>query len=139
MALKINGRSAPGGISPFGLTPPVSPGREFGRISGPLLSDNLLRNGVNLAFDTDAMYLNVNNKFVGVNTNTPTRTLDVFGEIVDSYTMTESVKDEITVRLVYEGRAAKVVLKSSKVKLVEYKSILFLLFSKLWNFETLQL
>ncbi|ELO14141.1 type I restriction-modification system subunit R, partial [Salmonella enterica subsp. enterica serovar Enteritidis str. 648898 4-5] len=32
-------------------------------------------------------------------------TMDVFGVIVDSYTMTESVQDEITVRIVYEGRA----------------------------------
>ena len=80
MALKINRRGAPS-PAPFGLTPPVSPGKEFGRISGPLLSDNLLRNEVNLAFDTDALYLNVNNKFVGINTDTPTRTLDVFGDI----------------------------------------------------------
>lgn len=81
MALKINGRGASGGISPFGSTPPISPGKEFGRISGPLLSDNLLRSGINLAFDTDVMYLNVNNKFVGFNTNTPVRTLDIFGDI----------------------------------------------------------
>ena len=66
MALKIN---------------QVSPGKEFGRISGPLLSDNLLRSGINLAFDTDAMYFNVNNKFVGFNTDTPVRTLDIFGDV----------------------------------------------------------
>ena len=41
--------------------------------------------------------------------NTIDATLDVFGEVVDVYTMTESVRDEITVRIVYEGRAAKVV------------------------------
>lgn len=46
-------------------------------------------------------------------------TLDVFGEIIDSYTMTESVKDEITVRIVYEGRAAKVLLDNSKLKEIE--------------------
>jgi type I restriction enzyme R subunit len=46
--------------------------------------------------------------FVGF-TGTPIdATLDVFGKVVDAYTMTESVKDEITVRIVYEGRAAKV-------------------------------
>ena len=33
--------------------------------------------------------------------------------------MTESVKDEITVRIVYEGRAAKVVLNNSKVAEIE--------------------
>lgn len=60
-----------------------------------------------------------NATYVGF-TGTPVdATLDVFGEIVDSYTMTESVKDEITVRLVYEGRASKVVLESNKVKEIE--------------------
>jgi type I restriction enzyme R subunit len=30
-----------------------------------------------------------------------TQTIDVFGEIVDAYTMNESVKDETTVRIVW--------------------------------------
>lgn len=43
-----------------------------------------------------------NATFVGF-TGTPIdATLDVFGPVVDAYTMTESVKDEITVRIVYE-------------------------------------
>ncbi len=46
-------------------------------------------------------------------------TLDVFGKIVDSYTMTESVNDEITVRIVYEGRAAKVLLDNEKLQEIE--------------------
>ena len=46
-------------------------------------------------------------------------TLDVFGEVVDSYTMTESVVDEITVPIVYEGRAAKVILDNSKLAEIE--------------------
>jgi hypothetical protein len=54
-------------------------GKELGRISGPLLSEDLRRNGVNLAFDTDKLYLNVNNKYVGFGTNTPTRTLTAPG------------------------------------------------------------
>lgn len=56
-------------------------GKELGRISGPLLSDNLLRNGKNLAFDTDVLFLDVNNKFLGFNTNTPVVAADVFGDI----------------------------------------------------------
>ncbi|GGY44188.1 DEAD/DEAH box helicase [Bacterioplanes sanyensis] len=60
-----------------------------------------------------------NATFVGF-TGTPIdATLDVFGEVVDSYTMTESVKDEITVRIVYEGRAAKVVLDNDKLQDIE--------------------
>lgn len=46
-------------------------------------------------------------------------TLSVFGDIIDSYTMTESEKDEITVRIVYEGRAAKVVLENNKLYEIE--------------------
>lgn len=53
-------------------------------------------------------------------TGTPVdATLDVFGAVVDSYTMTESVQDEITVRIVYEGRAAKVITDASKLEEVE--------------------
>jgi len=60
-----------------------------------------------------------NATYVGF-TGTPIdATLDVFGEVVDAYTMTESVYDEITVRIVYEGRAAKVLLDSSKLKKIE--------------------
>lgn len=60
-----------------------------------------------------------NATYVGF-TGTPIdRTLDVFGPVVDAYTMFESVNDEITVRLVYEGRAAKVNLDSGKVAEIE--------------------
>jgi len=60
-----------------------------------------------------------NATYVGF-TGTPIdATLDVFGDVVDSYTMTESVKDEITVRIVYEGRAAKVMLDNDKLKEIE--------------------
>ena len=46
--------------------------------------------------------------------------IDVFGPIVDRYTMTEAVADEITRKIVYEGRAAKVMLDSVKVKEIEH-------------------
>ncbi|MGV8112257.1 MAG: type I restriction endonuclease subunit R [Lentimicrobium sp.] len=60
-----------------------------------------------------------NATYVGF-TGTPIdATLDVFGKVVDAYTMTESVKDEITVRIVYEGRAARVLLNNSKLKEIE--------------------
>ena len=60
-----------------------------------------------------------NATYVGF-TGTPVdATLDVFGDIVDSYTMTESVTDEITVRIVYEGRAAKMSLNNSLLKDIE--------------------
>jgi type I restriction enzyme, R subunit len=60
-----------------------------------------------------------NATYVGF-TGTPIdATLDVFGDIVDSYTLTESVKDEITVPIVYEGRAAKVLLDNTKLREIE--------------------
>ena len=60
-----------------------------------------------------------NATYVGF-TGTPIdKTLTVFGDVVDAYTMFESVNDEITVRLVYEGRAAKVNLDHSKVVEIE--------------------
>lgn len=60
-----------------------------------------------------------NATYVGF-TGTPIdATLDVFGAVVDSYTMTESVYDEITVRIIYEGRAAKVLLDGKQLDEVE--------------------
>ena len=50
-----------------------------GRISGPLLKDNLLRNGVNLAFETNLLYLDVVNRRVGINNGLPTNDLSVNG------------------------------------------------------------
>lgn len=51
----------------------------LGRISGPLLKDNLLRDGVDLAFETDLLYLNVNDRRIGVNIASPTVDLEVDG------------------------------------------------------------
>ena len=51
----------------------------IGRISGPLLKANLLREGVNLAFENDLLYLDVNNNRIGINNATPQYDLDVVG------------------------------------------------------------
>ena len=60
-----------------------------------------------------------NATFVGF-TGTPIdATLDVFGKVVDRYTMAESERDEITVRIAHEGRAATVVLHNSKLEEIE--------------------
>ena len=52
-----------------------------GRISGPLLKANLIRNGVDLAFETDLLYLDVNNNRIGVKTASPAYDVDVNGTI----------------------------------------------------------
>ncbi|WJW97220.1 type I restriction endonuclease subunit R [Priestia aryabhattai] len=60
-----------------------------------------------------------NATYVGF-TGTPIdATMAVFGEVEDSYTMKEAVYDDITVRIVYEGRAAKVNLNEIKLKEIE--------------------
>lgn len=60
-----------------------------------------------------------NATYVGF-TGTPIdATIDVFGNVVDAYTMTESVTDGITRRIVYEGRAAKVLLDNKKLQEIE--------------------
>lgn len=55
-----------------------------GRISGPLLKANLLREGINLAFETDLLYLDVNNSRIGIRTASPQYDLDVNGTIRSS-------------------------------------------------------
>lgn len=60
-----------------------------------------------------------NATYVGF-TGTPVdETIEVFGGIVDAYTMTESVRDGITVNLVYDGRAARVTLDQEKIHQIE--------------------
>lgn len=57
--------------------------------------------------------------FVGF-TGTPIdETIQVFGKIVDSYTMQQAVDDEITVALKYIPRIAQVTLDSEKVKAID--------------------
>ena len=70
-----------------------------GRISGPLLKDNLLRNGVNLAFETSLLYLDVVNSRIGVNTASPAYDLDVNGTTRSSnlYVTNSSTLGNITI------------------------------------------
>ena len=51
----------------------------IGRISGQMLKSNLLRAGVDLAFETDLLYLDVVNSRVGIKTATPQYDLDING------------------------------------------------------------
>jgi len=49
------------------------------KIFGQMLTDNLLRDGVNLAFDTDLLVLDVVNDRVGIKDPTPTETFSITG------------------------------------------------------------
>ena len=50
---------------------------QLGRIGGQVLTDNLLRAGVDLAFETNLLYLDVNNQQIGIRDSTPVYTVDV--------------------------------------------------------------
>lgn len=53
----------------------------LGRISGAMLTSNLERDGNDLAFETDLLYLDVTNGRIGVKTTTPQADLDVNGVV----------------------------------------------------------
>lgn len=53
----------------------------IGRISGPMLKADLLREGVDLAFETNLLYLDVNNNRIGINKTNPEFDLDVAGTV----------------------------------------------------------
>jgi len=46
------------------------------KIPGDMLSDNLARTS-DLAVDTDTLYIDVSNDRIGINTNAPTKSLEV--------------------------------------------------------------
>ena len=52
---------------------------ELGRISGQMLTANLERLGVDLAFETDQLYLDVGARGIGINTDAFSRRLEVNG------------------------------------------------------------
>lgn len=51
----------------------------IGRIGGPMLKENLVRQGVDLSVETNLLYFDVNNMRLGVNTATPNVALDING------------------------------------------------------------
>lgn len=51
----------------------------IGRIGGPMLKENLIRQGVDLSIETDLFYFDVTNMRVGVNTATPNVAMDING------------------------------------------------------------
>jgi hypothetical protein len=70
----------------------------IGRISGPLLKENLLRNGIDLAFETSLLYLEVNDRRIGIKTDSPARQLEIDGNtlttllIADDFVKTPNIK-----------------------------------------------
>lgn len=54
---------------------------QVGRIGGQVLSDNLLRSGVDLSFETSLLYLNVTTRQIGIKKTNPVYDLDVNSHI----------------------------------------------------------
>lgn len=79
----------------------------LGRISGKLLTANLLRNGVDLTFrnnptSPDLLYLDVNNGRVGVNSAPPTQAFDVVGSArVSQSTIVNGTKADVANLIFY--------------------------------------
>jgi hypothetical protein len=70
---------------------------QLGRIGGALLAGNLLRNGTDLAFENTLLYLNVNSKYIGINSNGPSSDLTIGTALDNGGTGTSSLR---TVNLV---------------------------------------
>lgn len=68
---------------------------ELGRISGPLLQSNLLRDSIDLAFETDLLYFNINQQYLGVNTAAPAVTFNVNS---DQKTINQIVDNKVTIQ-----------------------------------------
>ena len=56
----------------------------LGKVAGPMLKDNLLRNGTDLQIDTDLVYFDVVNRRVGIYNTMPGNTLSVNGSFTTS-------------------------------------------------------
>jgi hypothetical protein len=72
---------------------------QLGRIGGQVLTDNLLRAGVDLAFETDLLYLDVNNRQIGIRDSTPIYTVDVNSHLnTNSFTVVNQIRiDDILI------------------------------------------
>jgi hypothetical protein len=100
--------------NPFGQA-----GREFGRISGPLLSANLLRNSHDLSFETELLYLSVNSGFVGIKNSTPVRALDMGGAATTDNLIVDTETDigigfQITTNQIYNSLNLPILLQPNQ-------------------------
>ena len=105
----------------------------IGRISGPLLKSNLLRNGIDLAFETDLLYLDVTNSRIGVNTVAPTTDLDVNGTtrstniVVDNnvtigdFTIYDNVIESSSGIIRFEASAGEATIYHAKLEVDDFR------------------
>ena len=71
---------------------------DIGRISGGMLKDNLLRDGVDLSFETDLLYFDVGTSRLGIKTTSPNSELEVLGTTRSTNTLSTTFSNnDITV------------------------------------------
>ena len=92
----------------------------IGRISGPMLFSNLDRQGINLAFESNLLYLDVNNGRVGVVNSSPQYSFDASGNVkVSSIVIEGNVVSSNTGRINF-GSASNIVITGGDVEYVLY-------------------
>jgi hypothetical protein len=92
----------------------------IGRITGPLLKDNLVRNGVDLSFETDLLYLDVNTNKIGIKTDSPGKEL-----FIEQYAKTIDliVDDYITANKIEIDTSSNIFTSLDKLYLDSQQSI----------------
>lgn len=92
------------------------------RISGKMLQDNLLRNGANLAVETNLLYIDVVNDRIGINNSSPTVTLDVTGVLkvsgngtIDDLTIAANAITSNSGDLVLDSTAGDISVNNNKI------------------------
>jgi hypothetical protein len=93
----------------------------IGRITGPLLKDNLVRNGVDLSFETDLLYLDVNTNKIGIKTDSPGKEL-----FIEQYAQTIDliVDDYITANKIEINNTSNIFTSLDKLYLDAQQSII---------------
>ena len=80
----------------------------IGRITGPLLASNLLRDGVDIQVENGLLYLDVNNGRIGVKTQAPAYELDVNGTLHATRLIVDSTSTLGLVRISTVGTSATI-------------------------------
>lgn len=79
------------------------------RVGGPMLNQNLIRQGVDLSFETDLLYLDVNNMRIGINTDMPNHDLEVNGDVKIS---NDLIVDSASINQIFYSGSSKELVTS---------------------------
>jgi hypothetical protein len=88
----------------------------IGRISGPMLFSNLERQGVDLAFESNLLYLDVTNRRVGINNTSPQYAFDSNANVKISNIVVEHSTISSNTGVIYFGSNANVNITGGSVQ-----------------------